>query len=83
MQTCRSPGCGRPIIWARSVNGDPIPLDPEPTPDGNLDLVDGRAVAYGLEAAAAQRPRYVSHFTSCVDAASFRKTRTGGAKRRR
>lgn len=82
MQTCRSPGCGRPIVWASSVNGDPIPLDPEPTPDGNLDLVDGRAVAYGLEAAAAQRPRYVSHFVTCVDAASFRAPR-GGAKRRR
>ena len=55
-----------------------VPLDPDPTPDGNLDLVDGKVFAYGLEGVAAKRPRYHSHFATCPDAPQFRRARKSG-----
>lgn len=28
--TCRKPGCGAPILWARTAAGKAMPVDPEP-----------------------------------------------------
>ena len=36
---CRS--CGAPIVWVRSVNGVPMPLDADPVPDGNVYVRGG------------------------------------------
>ena len=56
-----------------------MPLDPEPSPEGNVLLIDGVASVYGAETAADVRlsgqPLYVSHFTTCPEAAQHRKTR--------
>jgi len=39
---CRS--CSKPMLWVKTVNNKPIPLDPEPRPDGNIvSGWDGRA----------------------------------------
>lgn len=78
--TCRSEACGAVIIWARSRDGKAIPLDVEPTADGNLALVGGIAEAYGLEHAAEKLPRYTSHFATCPDAPAFRKEKPGRKK---
>lgn len=41
-EVCRT--CKDPIVWARTTNGYPIPLDPEPRVGGNLHVDDeGRA----------------------------------------
>ena len=58
-----------------------MPLDPEPSPDGNilLGLVGGEEVAIVLSGAEragaqeAQRPLYVTHFYTCPDANEHRK----------
>lgn len=84
--TCRA--CKAPLIWAvTAANGKPIPVDPEPRDDGNLEL--GRRVPLkgGGSALLATvidldqlplfeletPPRYVSHFATCPDADRFRK----------
>lgn len=36
MSACRS--CGAAILWARTKNGKAMPLDAEPTPEGNVVL---------------------------------------------
>lgn len=39
---CRS--CSKPVLWVKTVNGKPIPLDQEPRADGNIvPGWDGRA----------------------------------------
>lgn len=68
--TCSS--CGAPIVWATTVNGKAIPLDPEPTTFGNLVVVDGiaRPPRIGDDVPFLQ---YVSHFATCPNAAVHRK----------
>ncbi len=39
---CRS--CNKPVLWVKTVNDKPAPLDPEPRADGNIvPGWDGRA----------------------------------------
>jgi hypothetical protein len=82
VNTCRT--CRAPILWAVTIAGNSIPVDPEPVPDGNIELLDRselrmqpRAVVIdpaqtSLDAA----PRYVSHFVTCPQADQHRKART-------
>lgn len=35
----RCDACGQPIVWATTERGRRIPLDPEPRPDGNVELI--------------------------------------------
>lgn len=71
--TCRS--CGDPIRWAKTAAGRSIPLDAEPRDDGNVILRDGIAIVFGPNATLPldSGPRYVSHFTTCGQAAEWRK----------
>jgi len=74
---CRS--CKAPILWATTKNGESIPLDPDPTPDGNLILMASgvalvraktdQSTLPGFDDA----PRYVSHFSTCPQADEWRK----------
>lgn len=75
MTACRS--CGAPIRWARTANGKAMPLDPDPSPNGNLAL-DGETVIVCGKTAAEQRRAngealYLSHFATCPQAASHRR----------
>lgn len=77
MQTTPCRACGAPMIWTvTAINGKAIPLDAEPVPEGNIVIIDGRAVVT-TEPAAVGELRYVSHFATCPEAKRFRK----GAKR--
>ena len=74
MSACRS--CGRPVIWAVTPGGRSIPLDPDPTDDGNLTLDTSslRAVATPARATTAgYRKLYRSHFTTCPHANQWRR----------
>lgn len=71
---CRS--CGARIRWALTVNGRAIPLDIVPRADGNLVIERDK---HGDEMAVTHQPlvhagkeRFVSHFATCRDAASWR-----------
>lgn len=77
MTACRS--CGAEIFWATTAAGRAMPIDPTPTPDGNVIIQrrDGRIGATVLAAGAApaspQEPRYTSHFATCPNASSHRR----------
>lgn len=69
---CRS--CGAPIRWAKTTNGEAIPLDPAPVTGGNIELCDGVAHVFTPgQIALFQRERFVSHFVTCPHAAQWRR----------
>lgn len=68
---CR--GCSAAIAWAKTERGKPIPLDPEPVPDGNIVVTDAGIAHFLRSTEMATGPRYVSHFVTCPDRAHFRK----------
>lgn len=76
-------GCGKPIVWGRTANGKPIPLNPglqHVSPNGRgkrLYLIgeDGKGVqgfACNPTDKGARSGR-VSHFATCPKADEFRK----------
>lgn len=81
---CRS--CQRPIVWAVfRTSGKNTPIDPEPSPTGNVALIPigvarGRVVfeAYVVpKSERAQHPKlYHSHFKTCPHAAIHRHRRS-------
>jgi hypothetical protein len=83
MPTCRS--CGARITWLKTPGGKAIPVDEDPTDDGNIliDVEHCRLVArvYGNAEAAreagAEELRYRSHFVTCPQAGEWRR-REGG-----
>lgn len=72
MSTCRS--CQKEIIWAKTTSGKAMPI--ERAVDGNLVVVKGVAhvIPKGDEPVAGMQ-RFVSHFATCVNAASHRKAK--------
>jgi hypothetical protein len=81
VSACRS--CRAPIVWARTVNGKRMPVDRDPTPDGNLVLavpgVDDTepyvTVVDPDQPMLDDPPRYRSHYATCPDADRWRKQR--------
>jgi hypothetical protein len=72
MAKCRS--CAATIIWARTERGNNMPLDADPSPDGNLTFNEpgvvhvwpaGSNPPFGLS-------RFTSHFATCVNAKKHR-----------
>jgi hypothetical protein len=67
--TCKS--CSAPIEWVKSARtGKAMPLDIEPTDNGNLVVIDG--VAHP-RLAGDTKPRRTSHFATCPQAESWRR----------
>jgi len=79
MSVCRS--CHAPVLWVVTQAGKRMPLDAAPTDAGNvIRYGDAARVLTADEVAARRSPRhvdpgplYVSHFTSCPNAAQHRK----------
>lgn len=61
--TCRT--CGASIRFVRTAANDKlIPLDPEPNPDGNVEIIDGNAVVHtGPDLFGGQR--FMPHHATC------------------
>jgi hypothetical protein len=73
VSTCRS--CQARITWLETVGGAKIPVDEDPTPDGNIIVVGTIAHVLGkLELAklAEGTPRYTSHCATCPQAGEWR-----------
>jgi hypothetical protein len=64
--------CRELIVWATTAAGKNIPLDPVPVLGGNLEK-DHDEVRYVTPDPEVRR--YVSHFSTCPAAASFRRSR--------
>jgi hypothetical protein len=77
MPNCRS--CRADIIWANTAAGRLIPLDIEPSADGNVTLTTSSPIVatvlgpLELQLLDADTPRYKTHFVDCPDGKSWRK----------
>lgn len=72
MKTSPCKGCGKPIVWAKTLEGKMIPLDPKPPiywveDDGN-----------GGQACHRIREGMVSHFSTCPNANDFSASKKRG-----
>ncbi len=69
--------CRAEITWVKTAAGKSMPLDAEPTEDGNVVLVNGLAVVLGAKGAqgvaAVGATRYTTHWATCKEAAAWRK----------
>lgn len=69
--------CRAEITWVKTAAGKSMPLDAEPTEDGNVVLVNGLAVvlhARGAEGVAAVgATRYTPHWATCPQSAQHRR----------
>lgn len=74
---CRGATCDADIIWTKNAaTGRSMPVDLEPSPDGNVELAmlpDGRveSVVHG-QPPLDGRPLRLNHFVTCPDSDSFR-----------
>ena len=78
MSACRS--CDAEVLWARTPQDKAIPIDPEPVEGGNIVLHDPvpgrpRTCHFVGRGTPSDGPRYVSHFTTCPNAAQHRRPR--------
>lgn len=83
VQECLS--CKKPVIWTRTERGGkPMPVDADPTGDGNVALrwaPDGTITAWipKPHLAFGRRDLRKSHFATCKDAGTWRR-RDGGRR---
>lgn len=85
IENCRTETCQAPIIWARTKTGKLMPVDAEPSPDGNVRVfeVQGNVHARVVTDEEAERmrrdplavPLRTSHFVTCQRAADWRSKR--------
>jgi hypothetical protein len=66
--TCKH--CGRPIVWAKTERGKNRPVDPDPVPNGDLELKatgteNGRVLFAVRTAPTSATKRWRCHFVSC------------------
>ncbi|HKF74707.1 MAG TPA: hypothetical protein VKF59_01065 [Candidatus Dormibacteraeota bacterium] len=76
-QRCRGATCGAKITFLRTEAGKFVPVDLEPTPQGNLQVRDGTATPLSKRRAEEARERgeslYISHFVTCPNSREFQK----------
>jgi len=75
---CRS--CGEAVVWAETKNGKTMPVDAEPSADGNVELHEYRGavtvIVHGAATIAEARARaelHTSHFKTCPNANGWRR----------
>lgn len=77
--TCRS--CHAPVWWVLTEKGKRAPIDPAPTPDGNIE-VDVKERVCRVVPAAEREGRtdlHKNHFSTCPSAGQW-KSGKGGAR---
>ena len=71
MARCRS--CGAVMEWAKTQAGKVMPIDAEPSENGNLVYAQAGVVRFAKPDDPG--PRFTSHFATCPDAKQFRRDR--------
>lgn len=75
MKTTPCKGCGRPMVWGKTIDGKRIPLDPKP-PVYSIEVQDDGSVK------CAKTPHHmfmVSHFATCPKANDFSGSKKKGS----
>jgi hypothetical protein len=71
---CRS--CKAKIVWAETLKGRRMPLDPKPVADGNVEVKErGRALPLAIvmtNVPTGGALRFKSHFATCPQASKWR-----------
>jgi len=74
--TCSAQQCQAIIIWTVTERtGKRMPVDAQPSPDGNLVLTPsphGAPISKVADLLDPDGPRYLSHFATCPAAKGFR-----------
>jgi hypothetical protein len=73
--SARCGSCGALIAWVRTAAGKRMPIDFEPTEDGNV-VIEPDGVVHVLKAGEFPVPgeaRHTSHFATCPKAAEHRR----------
>lgn len=69
--------CHAPIIWTHTTNAKRMPVDYEPSPQGNIALRPGGmgpvSVVLSIAKQFGRKNLYTSHFMTCPEANSWRK----------
>ena len=70
--------CGAIVIWCHTTSGGRMPVNAEPSPNGNLMMHENGAIealnrAEVVKAKAAGMPLYLSHFATCSAPSKYRK----------
>jgi hypothetical protein len=68
--------CPAEIMWAVTENGIRIPLDPSPSPKGNVMLefqADGTPIATVVDPSKAVGQFWIAHFATCPGAQKARR----------
>lgn len=78
IRNCRS--CDAPVIWATTGQGKAMPVDAEPTEEGNVELTPGSlgrgpAATVLTGPALFSGPLRTSHFATCEQADEWRRSR--------
>jgi hypothetical protein len=73
---CDGPHCTAQIIWALTAKGKKMPVDAEPTHQGNLELTAPGGLTPLAKVVRRNKinwgkKMYVPHWASCPDAAAF------------
>lgn len=71
MEKCKS--CDAEIFWCQTSLGKWMPIDWKPMSDGNIIILDGRAIVCTNKEIMPTQPRYTSHFATCRDADKHRR----------
>jgi hypothetical protein len=80
---CRA--CGQRIAWVTTSHGNAMPVDPEPTPAGNVAVMrDGAGRVISRVATQTRPPEafetvYMPHVATCSPLALFRAPPAGGS----
>ncbi len=70
-QKCRS--CGAAILWCKTEKGKAMPVDAEPSENGNLIISGEICTVVKPSEVLPGIPLFTSHFATCKQAASWRK----------
>lgn len=77
MNTSPCRGCGRPVIWAITENGKRMPVDPDPVPGGNVELVQVSDRTHAIVRTTPSKfaGLRMPHHATCPNVADFRKVK--------